>query len=95
MNTEDLGNSKILNLLFKPAGMFMGSKARRWLMNPMKTLQGAGIHLCQQTKRSLQLQAVLRREMNGEQVPTMVSAAGVNKVPLRSAVVSTFRPFQS
>jgi demethylmenaquinone methyltransferase/2-methoxy-6-polyprenyl-1,4-benzoquinol methylase len=43
MNTEDLGNSKILNLLFKPAGILMGSGARRWLMNPMKTLQGAGI----------------------------------------------------
>jgi hypothetical protein len=43
MNTEDLGNSKILNLLFKPAGMLMGSRARRWLMNPMKTLKGAGI----------------------------------------------------
>ena len=43
MKTEDLGNSKILNLLFKPAGMLMGSTARRWLMNPMKTLQGAGI----------------------------------------------------
>jgi 2-polyprenyl-3-methyl-5-hydroxy-6-metoxy-1,4-benzoquinol methylase len=43
MNTEDLGNSKILNLLFKPAGMLMGSRVRRWLMNPMKTLQGAGI----------------------------------------------------
>jgi ubiquinone/menaquinone biosynthesis C-methylase UbiE len=43
MNTEDLGNSKILNLLFKPAGMLMGSRARRWLMNPMKTLRGAGI----------------------------------------------------
>jgi ubiquinone/menaquinone biosynthesis C-methylase UbiE len=43
MNTEDLGNSKILNLLFKPAGMLMGSTVRRWLMNPMTTLQGAGI----------------------------------------------------
>ena len=43
MRTEDLGNSKILNLLFKPAGMLMGSKARRWLMNPIKILQGAGI----------------------------------------------------
>jgi ubiquinone/menaquinone biosynthesis C-methylase UbiE len=43
MNTEDLGNSKILNLLFKPAGMLMGSRARGWLMNPLKTLQGAGI----------------------------------------------------
>ena len=43
MNTEDLGNSKILNLLFKPAGMLMGSRVRGWLMNPVKTLQGAGI----------------------------------------------------
>jgi demethylmenaquinone methyltransferase/2-methoxy-6-polyprenyl-1,4-benzoquinol methylase len=43
MNTEDLGNSKILNLLFKPAGMMMGSRLRRWLMNPVKTLQGADI----------------------------------------------------
>jgi SAM-dependent methyltransferase len=43
MNTEDLGNSKILNLLFKPAGMMMGSRLRGWLMNPVKTLQGAGI----------------------------------------------------
>jgi ubiquinone/menaquinone biosynthesis C-methylase UbiE len=43
MNTEDLGNSKILNLLFKPAGVMMGSRLRKWLMNPVKTLQGAGI----------------------------------------------------
>ena len=43
MNTEDLGNSKILNLFFKPAGVLMGSRARRWFMNPLKTLQGAGI----------------------------------------------------
>jgi len=43
MNTEDLGNSKILNLLFKPAGAIMGSRLRRWLMNPMKTLRGADI----------------------------------------------------
>jgi demethylmenaquinone methyltransferase/2-methoxy-6-polyprenyl-1,4-benzoquinol methylase len=43
MNTEDLGKSKILNLLFKPAGMMMGSRLRAWLMNPVKTLQGAGI----------------------------------------------------
>ena len=43
MKTEDLGNSKILNVLFKPAGMMMGSRLRRWLMNPLKTLQGAGI----------------------------------------------------
>ena len=43
MNTEDLGNSKILNLLFKPAGMMMGSRLRGWLMNPMKTQKGAGV----------------------------------------------------
>jgi len=43
MNTEDLGNSKILNLLFKPAGVMMGSRLRKWLMNPVKILQGAVI----------------------------------------------------
>jgi demethylmenaquinone methyltransferase/2-methoxy-6-polyprenyl-1,4-benzoquinol methylase len=43
LNTEDLGNSKILNLLFKPAGLMMGSRARRWLFNPIRTLQGADI----------------------------------------------------
>jgi demethylmenaquinone methyltransferase/2-methoxy-6-polyprenyl-1,4-benzoquinol methylase len=43
MNTEELGNSKILNLLFKPAGMMMESRLRKWLMNPVKTLRGAGI----------------------------------------------------
>ena len=43
MNTEDLGNSKILNLLLKPAGMLMGSRILGWLLNPVKTLQGAGI----------------------------------------------------
>ena len=43
MNTEDLGKSKILNLIFKPAGMMMGSRLRGWLMNPVKTLRGADI----------------------------------------------------
>jgi len=43
MNTQDLGNSKILNLLFKPAGILMGSRARQWLMNPVKTLQSADV----------------------------------------------------
>jgi demethylmenaquinone methyltransferase/2-methoxy-6-polyprenyl-1,4-benzoquinol methylase len=43
MNTEELGNSKILNLLFKPAGVMMGSKVRQWLSDPVKTLQGADI----------------------------------------------------
>jgi len=40
---EDLGNFKILNLLFKPAAILMGSKIRSWLMNPIKILQGAGM----------------------------------------------------
>jgi demethylmenaquinone methyltransferase/2-methoxy-6-polyprenyl-1,4-benzoquinol methylase len=43
MNTEDLGNSKILNLVFKPAGMMMGSRLRNWLSNPEKILQGSDI----------------------------------------------------
>jgi len=43
MNTEDLGNSKVLNFLFKPAGAMMGSRLRQWLMNPVKTLQGSDI----------------------------------------------------
>ena len=43
MNTEDLGDSKILNLFFKPAGVMMGSKVRQWLSDPVKTLQGADI----------------------------------------------------
>ena len=43
MNTEELGNSRILNILFKPAGAMMGSRLRQWLMSPLKTLQGADI----------------------------------------------------
>ena len=43
MNTEDLGNLKILNLLFKPAGAMMGSRLRQWLSSPVKTLIGADI----------------------------------------------------
>lgn len=43
MNAEDLGNSRILNWLFKPAGMVMESSLREFLMNPVKTLQGADI----------------------------------------------------
>lgn len=43
MKTEDLGNLRILNWLFKPAGVMMGSRLRGWLMNPVKTLHGAGI----------------------------------------------------
>ena len=43
MNAEALGNSKILNMLFKPAGAMMESRFRRWLLNPVKTLKGAEI----------------------------------------------------
>jgi len=43
MNSEELGNSKLLNALFKPAGAMMGSKLRQWLSDPIKTLRGAGI----------------------------------------------------
>jgi hypothetical protein len=38
--TEDLGYSKILNLLFKPAGFLMSSLPRKWISNPLKTLRG-------------------------------------------------------
>ncbi len=44
MKAEDLGNSKILNLLFKPAGALMGSKVRQWFFDPVKTLRGADVH---------------------------------------------------
>jgi demethylmenaquinone methyltransferase/2-methoxy-6-polyprenyl-1,4-benzoquinol methylase len=43
MKTKDLGNSKLLNLLFKPAGVMMGSKIRQWILDPVKTLRGADI----------------------------------------------------
>ena len=43
MNTEDLGNSKLINLIFKPAGLLMGSRVRKWLMNPVNTLSIADI----------------------------------------------------
>jgi ubiquinone/menaquinone biosynthesis C-methylase UbiE len=43
MKTEKLGNSKIVNLIFKPAGWLMGSRVRKWLMDPVKTLQSADI----------------------------------------------------
>lgn len=43
MKTKDLGNSKVLNLIFKPAGMLMGSRLRQWLMDPLKTLQIADV----------------------------------------------------
>jgi demethylmenaquinone methyltransferase/2-methoxy-6-polyprenyl-1,4-benzoquinol methylase len=43
MNTEDLGNLRILNLLFKPAGVMMESRLRHWLLDPVKTLRGADL----------------------------------------------------
>jgi demethylmenaquinone methyltransferase/2-methoxy-6-polyprenyl-1,4-benzoquinol methylase len=43
MKSEDLGNSKILNLLSRPAGILMGSKLRQWIFDPVRTLHGAGI----------------------------------------------------
>jgi ubiquinone/menaquinone biosynthesis C-methylase UbiE len=47
MKTEELGNSKLLNLIFKPAGFFMGSRVRKWLMDPVKTLQLANVQPAQ------------------------------------------------
>ena len=43
MDAEALGNSKILNLIFKPAGALMDSRFRHWFLDPMKTLRGADI----------------------------------------------------
>ena len=43
MKTEDLGDSKLLEVIFKPAGLMMGSKLRKWLFNPVKTLQGGDV----------------------------------------------------
>ncbi|MDJ0785043.1 MAG: class I SAM-dependent methyltransferase [Desulfosarcinaceae bacterium] len=43
MKTMALGNSKVVNLLFTPAGVLMGSKLRKWLMNPETTLCAAEV----------------------------------------------------
>lgn len=43
MNMEDLGNSKLLNWLFKPAGRVMESRLRHRLSDPVKILQGADL----------------------------------------------------
>lgn len=43
MKTEELGKSKILNLLLKPAGFLMESGVRRWLIGSQKMLQGANL----------------------------------------------------
>lgn len=43
MDTEKLGKSWLINFIVKPMGMIMGSRLRRWLMDPRKTLLGAGL----------------------------------------------------
>ena len=43
MKIEDLGNSRVLNLLFKPAGILMGSRVRKRLMPPENTLNAAAV----------------------------------------------------
>ena len=43
MDAEQLGKSRFLNLLFKPGGMVMESRLRRWLFDPRRTLRGAGL----------------------------------------------------
>ena len=43
MNAEQLGKSRFLNLLFKPSGMVMESRLRRWLFDPRGTLRGADL----------------------------------------------------
>jgi ubiquinone/menaquinone biosynthesis C-methylase UbiE len=47
MKTEELGNSKLLTLFFKPAGILMGSRIRKWLMDPVKTLELADVRSSQ------------------------------------------------
>ena len=43
MDTDDLGKSKLLNLIFKPAGSAMESRLRLLLHDPVKILNGADI----------------------------------------------------
>ena len=43
MKTEDLGNSKFLNWLLKPAGRAMESGLRHRFSDPVKILRGADI----------------------------------------------------
>jgi len=40
---NSLGNSKIINLIFKPAGANMESRFRHWLYPPLRTLRDAGV----------------------------------------------------
>ena len=41
MNADQLGESRFLNILFKPAGAIMESRLRRWLFDPRRTVRGA------------------------------------------------------
>lgn len=43
MDTEKLGRSRFLNLLFRFGGFTMESRARRWLFDPRRTLRGADL----------------------------------------------------
>ncbi len=43
MNAEEMGNSRLLNLLVKPAGLAMESRLRRMLHDPFKILRGAEV----------------------------------------------------
>lgn len=43
MDTEKLGQSRFLNLLFRPGGRSMESRLRHWLFDPHKTLAGADL----------------------------------------------------
>ena len=47
MNTEDLGQSKLVNMLLKPAGSAMESRLRHILQDPEKILRGANLKLGQ------------------------------------------------
>ena len=43
MDAEELGTSRFLNILFKPAGAMMESRLRKWLFDPSRTLRGADL----------------------------------------------------
>jgi SAM-dependent methyltransferase len=43
MDAEVLGRSRLINLIFRPAGRIMESRLRAYLFDPVKTLQGADI----------------------------------------------------
>ena len=43
MKADELGRSRLLNLLFKPAGWAMESRLRGWFWNPDAMLRAAGL----------------------------------------------------